>query len=116
MACCTIFDETIDQQFTIKKAQQELERYRQKGPRPTTRLLLEGLTHAGVIDGTLLDIGAGVGALTFELLERGITRAVIVEASSGYALAAYDESTRRGRTADVQLKRGDFVEVGRLLP
>ena len=102
VTCCSIFDETVDQQFTLKKAQQEIERYRQKGPGPTARLLLEGLAHAGVMDGTLVDIGAGVGALTFELLDRGITRAVIVEASAGYAKAASDESVqtrtdKRGR-------------------
>ena len=116
MTCCAIFDETVDQQFTRKKAQQELERYRQKGPGPTARLLLEGLTQAGVIQGALLDVGAGVGALTFELLDRGIDRAVIVEASAGYATAAADESVRRGRTKDVELTRGDFVQVGTALP
>jgi magnesium-protoporphyrin O-methyltransferase len=116
MTCCTIFDETVDQHFTLKKAQQELERYRQKGPGPTARRLLEGLTQAGVVEGTLLDIGAGVGAITFELLERGIARAVIVEASAGYAKAASDESVRRGRTADVELKHGDFAQVGASVP
>lgn len=34
MACCT-FEETIDLQFTRKKAEQELERYRWKGAGPT---------------------------------------------------------------------------------
>jgi len=116
MTCCAIFDETVDEHFTLKKAQQELERYRQKGPGPTARLLLEGLTQASVIGGTLVDIGAGVGALTFELLDRGITRAVIVEASAGYAKAASDESVRRGRTKNVELTRGDFVEVSAAVP
>jgi len=116
VTCCATFDETVDQQFTQKKAQQELERYRQKGPGPIARLLLQGLTQAGVIQGALLDIGAGVGALTFELLDRGIDRAVIVEASAGYAIAAAEESARRGRTRDVELTRGDFVQVGTTLP
>ena len=116
MTCCAIFDETVDQQFTRKKAQQELQRYRQKGPGPTARLLLEGLTKAGVIKGALLDVGAGVGALTFELLDRGIARAIIVEASAAYAAAAGDESVRRGRTAHVELTRGDFVQVETTLP
>src|SRR5215813_2503637 len=114
--CCAIFDETVDQQFTRKKAQQELERYRQKGPGPTARLLLEGLAQAGVIQGALLDVGAGVGALTFELLDRGIARSIIVEASAAYAIAAGNESARRGRTKDVELTRGDFVQVGTTLP
>ena len=74
MACCCTFTNTVDQQFTSKKAGQELERYRRKGPGPTTRLLLAGIEQAGVGDGTLLDVGAGVGALTFELLDRGFRR------------------------------------------
>jgi len=68
-----------------------------------------------VIQGALLDIGAGVGALTFELLDRGIDRAVIVEASAGFAMDAAEESVRRGRTRDVELTRGDFVQVGTTL-
>jgi 16S rRNA G966 N2-methylase RsmD len=112
MAGCCAFGETVDQQFTSK----ELERYRRKGAGPTTRLLIEGLLQAGIVDGSLLDVGAGVGALTFELLDRGIRQAMIVEASAGYAAAASDEAARRGRTANVELKRGDFVEVARTLP
>ena len=116
MTCCCTFEESVDDQFTSKKARQELEAYRRKGAGPTTRLLIEGLSQAGMVEGTLLDVGAGVGALTFELLDRGIRRAVIVEASAGYAAAASDEAARRGRTTNVELKRGDFVEIGSTLP
>ena len=79
MACCCDFTDTVDPQFTSTKAGQELHRYRRKGAGPTTRLLIDGISRTGVGDGSLLDIGAGVGALTFELLERGFDRAVIVE-------------------------------------
>jgi len=116
MTCCCTFEESVDDQFTSKKARQELEAYRRKGAGPTTRLLIEGLSQAGMVEGTLLDVGAGVGALTFELLDRGIRRAVIVEASAGYAAAASDEAARRGRTSNVELKRGDFVDIARTLP
>jgi hypothetical protein len=36
------FEETVDQQFTIKMAGEELERYRRKGAGRTARLLIEG--------------------------------------------------------------------------
>jgi magnesium-protoporphyrin O-methyltransferase len=111
MACCGPFEETVDQQFTRKKARQELERYRRKGAGPTTRLLSGGISQSGLAGGTLLDIGAGVGALTFELLERGIERSVIVEASAGYAAAASDEAARRDYTRQIDFVRGDFLEV-----
>ena len=74
-ACCSTFERAADQQFTEKKAAAELKRYRTKGPGPTTRLLQDGLAAAGGLNGTLLDIGSGVGALTFGLLERGIAHA-----------------------------------------
>ncbi len=116
MACCGSFEETVDQQFTIKKAEQELKRYRRKGAGTTARLLIEGLLQAGIVDGSLLDVGAGVGALTFELLGRGIRRAMIVEASAGYAAAAANEAARRGCTTKVEFTRGDFVEIAKMLP
>jgi SAM-dependent methyltransferase len=116
MTCCGCFEETVDQQFTSKKAGQELERYRRKGAGPTTRLLIDGLVQAGVVAGSLLDVGAGIGALTFELLDRGIRQATIVEASAAYAAAASKEAARRGRTDQLELKRGDFVEVAMTLP
>ena len=81
-ACCSAFECAADQQFNEKKATEELKRFRTKGPRPTTRLLQQGLEHAGALSGTLLDIGSGIGSLTFGLLERGITHAVAVDASS----------------------------------
>ena len=58
MACCCEFTDVVDQQFTSKKAGQELHRYRRKGAGPTTRLLIDGISRAGVGGGSLLDIGA----------------------------------------------------------
>jgi hypothetical protein len=111
MACCCDFTNVVDQQFTSKKAGQELRRYQRKGAGATTRLLIDGISRAGVANGSLLDIGAGVGALTFELLERGFDRAVIVEASAGYTAAASSEADRRGRSPQVEFVSGDFLEV-----
>ena len=99
-ACCSAFECAADQQFNEKKATEELKRFRTKGPRPSTRLLQQGLEHAGALSGTLLDIGSGIGSLTFGLLERGIIHAVAVDASSAYNAVAREEAARLGR-ADV---------------
>ena len=115
MACCA-FDESVDEQFTRAKARAELREYRVRGANPTTRLLLDGLGGAGLLEGTVLDIGAGVGALTFEALDRGCRRAIIVDASSAYLAAAADEAGRRGRTGDIHFTRGDFVAVSGTVP
>ena len=105
------FSDTAGEQFNTKKVGKELQRYRRNGIGATTRMLRDGLASAGLIDGMVLDIGAGFGALTFELLERGVSRATVVEASSAYLAAASDEAARRERTPDVELVRGDFLDV-----
>jgi magnesium-protoporphyrin O-methyltransferase len=115
-ACCSTFDRAAEQQFNEKKAARELKRYRTKGPGPTTRLLQEGIARAGALKGTLLDIGSGVGSLTFGLLERGIMHAVAVDASSAYNGVARQEAERLGREAAVQFIHGDFVTVASELP
>jgi cyclopropane fatty-acyl-phospholipid synthase-like methyltransferase len=53
-------------------------------------------------DGILLDVGCGIGALTFELLERGMNQAVAVNASAAYLAAASEEAARRGASAAIQ--------------
>jgi SAM-dependent methyltransferase len=116
MACCCSFSAAVDAQFTAKRAAQELKRYRQDGPGVTTRFLRDGLTQAGWTEGTLLDIGAGVGALTFELLDRGVTSAAAVDASPQYLEAAQEEAARRGRANAISFVHGDFVDVERQLP
>ena len=104
--CCSAFECAADQQFNEKKATEELNRYRSKGPGPTTRLLQEGVARAGPLSGTLLDIGSGIGSLTFGLLERGVTHAVAVDASSAYNDVARQEAERLGRAAvDTYLRR-----------
>jgi magnesium-protoporphyrin O-methyltransferase len=109
--CCSAFREVSEQQFDGRKAAQELARYRKNGPGPTTRLLRDALIKGGLVDGLLLDIGAGFGALTFDLLDRGSSRAVIVEASSSYLALAAGEAARRGQSGNVEFVHADFLDV-----
>jgi len=103
-------------QFDARKASQELARYRQRGPGLTTRLLRDALVNAGLAEGVLLDVGTGVGALIFELVDRGSARAVAVDASSSYLAVAREEAARRGRTQQIQFVHGDFVDLALGLP
>jgi magnesium-protoporphyrin O-methyltransferase len=66
--------------------------------------------------GTLLDVGAGIGALTFELLEHGMRGAVAVDASAGYLAAAKEEAARRQRVDAIAFRHGDFVAIASELP
>ena len=109
--CCSGVGTAAARQFNEKRATKDLAQYRKKGPGSTARLLLAGIAKAGQPEGPLLDIGSGVGALTFELLERGLTEAVGVDLSSAYVAAASAEAARRGRTGSVRFVHGDFVEI-----
>lgn len=115
-ACCAHFEDAANRQFTEEKASAELKRYRDRGPGPTTRLLEDGIARAGALGGTLLDIGSGIGALTFRLLNRGITHAIAVDASSAYVDAARREAERLRRADDVEFVRADFMSVASALP
>jgi SAM-dependent methyltransferase len=117
MPCsCADFGGAAERQFTAIKAAKELKAYRRGRIGPTTRRLRDGLAEAGLTHGTLLDIGGGVGALTFELLDRGVKSATVLEASSAYAAAAQDEAIRRTRGPAVNVVHGDFLELSEKLP
>jgi magnesium-protoporphyrin O-methyltransferase len=112
MACSgCAFGNTADQHFTREKVAKELLRYRRKGLGTTTRALRDGLAAAGLSRGMLIDIGAGLGILSLELLDVGMSRAVAVDASSAYLAAASEEAARRGRSAAMQFVHGDFLAV-----
>jgi 2-polyprenyl-3-methyl-5-hydroxy-6-metoxy-1,4-benzoquinol methylase len=114
--CCSPFSEIAGRQFDAEKVASEVADYRKSGPGPTTRLLRDGLVQAGLVRGVLLDIGAGLGALTFELIDRGSTQAIAVDASSSYLDAAAQEASRRHQRASIEFVHGDFVDVAATIP
>ena len=118
MTCsCGAFGNTVDQHFTAEKVAKELRQYRRKGPGPPTRRLRDGLASAGLRQGTVLDVGGGLGVLSLELLDLGMDRAIVVDASSAYLAAASHEAIKRGRLASVRFVHGDFLVVaGQLAP
>jgi SAM-dependent methyltransferase len=114
--CCSAFESAADRQFNQRKVAQELKRYREKGPGPTTRLLADGIAQSGALSGTVLDVGSGIGALTLALLERGAANAIAVDASTSYVDVAREEAGRRGQTDAIQFVHADFVERASQLP
>lgn len=117
MACsCGDFTGPAGQQFDAKMAAKQLKAYRRGQVGPTTRFLRDGLVDARLNAGTLLDVGAGIGALTFELLDRGFRSAIAVEASSAYLAAARDEAAQRNRADAVSFVYGDFVTLAPGVP
>jgi SAM-dependent methyltransferase len=103
--------EGTDRHFTPRRARQDLATYRRRGPTGTARLILKGLGEAGVTAETLLDVGAGIGVLHHELLERGVQRAVHLEVASAFLEAAKEETVLRGHEGLVRFQQGDVVSL-----
>ena len=103
--CCgaeKIFDE--------KGAIKQLKRYRKKGPRKTSRLLIEGLKRESSNALSILDIGAGIGAVHLEMIKHGISKATDVDASPSYLNKAKEEAKRQGELEKVTYLEGDYLD------
>jgi magnesium-protoporphyrin O-methyltransferase len=95
--------------FDRRSAEEDLERYRNKGPDTSTRMLLDLIRARGVRGASVLDIGSGIGVIDHELLREGAGHAVLVDASEPSLEAARTEARRRGHLDRVDFVDGDFV-------
>ena len=102
--------------YNAKKAASEMRKYREKGPIPSTKALIDALIAEGVEGATVLDIGGGIGAVQHELLAAGAAHVTSVEASASYLEAAREEARRRGIEDRVTYRHGDFVELAESVP
>jgi SAM-dependent methyltransferase len=100
---------TAGNEFGEASARRHLAEYRRSGPARLSRWLVEGLADGGAGGQTVLDIGAGVGAVHQELLAAGASSAVDVDGSPAYVAAAREEAERRGTADRVGYVVGDFV-------
>lgn len=109
MNCCQCqgIEDLFNEQFVSK----ELTRYRIKGPDKTTRMMIDALKTGGIQGMSLLDIGAGLGAIQHELLDAGVQNATDVDASQAYLNAAQEEAQRRGFTERISFQHGNFVNI-----
>ncbi len=101
----------IEEVFDEKGTAAELARYRKRGPRKTSQLLIESIVAHGVAGHTVLDIGGGPGAVHFGLLSAGAREAVDVDASAGFLKTAAEEAGRRGMDGRIRHLYGNFVDL-----
>lgn len=119
MTCCSTFCASTQRQFSPRLAARQLARYRRKGPDATTRMLRDLLTApspTSPTSRTLLDIGAGIGVLTSELLRAGFEYATAVDASSAYVVAGREEAARQRLVTSINWVEGDFIDLVPRLP
>jgi SAM-dependent methyltransferase len=101
----------VGNEFGEGQARRDQASYRKGGPAQTTSWLIDGLADGGVDGLTVLDIGAGIGAVHLGLLAAGAASAVDVDGSPAYVVTAREEAARIGRGADVRHETGDFVKL-----
>ena len=116
MASCCSFTDSATTHFGRKEAEKTLARYRRNGPDDTTRLLGERLAAERLVRGTVLDIGAGLGLLSLQLLKMGAERATAVDASEAFIETGRTEASRQGHAERLSFIHGDFIEVADRLP
>jgi magnesium-protoporphyrin O-methyltransferase len=109
MNCCQC--QGIERQFDAKFAQQEIKRYRKKGLRKTSRMLVDGLRDDLGEARTLLDIGGGIGGIQLELLKSGLEKATSIDASAAFVDAARAEAARQELDDHIEYHHADFVDA-----
>ncbi|OLC65203.1 MAG: hypothetical protein AUG06_08210 [Actinobacteria bacterium 13_1_20CM_2_65_11] len=108
--CCT--PKGYGQIFSEKNAAGEAKRYRRKGLDGTSKRIVDFTREQGVEGKTLLEVGGGIGAIEIELLKAGMGRAVNVELTPTYEVAAAELLVDAGLTDLVERRVMDFAEAG----
>ena len=105
--CCQC--KGIESQFDYKGAKKEQNKYFRKGPRKTTLELINRISNKNINGNTLLDVGGGVGIIQYELLKNGISKAVSIDASSGYHKIAVETAEKLNLNDAITNIHGDFA-------
>jgi len=111
--CCKT---TYDTTFDLKRANKEMTQYLKTGPKKSTKYLLKPLQEWIQVEDSLLDIGSGVGALIWELLENGIDHVHYIEISDAYSKVFKEQVASKALEKQVNILTGDFTEHHPSLP
>lgn len=114
MGCCQCegIETRFDQTYVAKK----LKRYREKGPKGTTQILIDAIKESISQDMTLLDIGSGLGDIQHALLHAGVKESFNCEASTAFINACKEEALRLGNADRITHIKGDFVDMAADIP
>ena len=115
--CCGNGIPSCESVFDAKVAKDDAKAFRRDGPSWASRELIEELAAGVALDeSSVIDIGAGIGAVHLGLLQRGAAHAVDLDGSSAYLAAATAEAERLGFADRVEHVLGDAVLVGPTVP
>jgi magnesium-protoporphyrin O-methyltransferase len=102
--------------YNARKAASELRSYHNRGPIPSTKMLIDALKTEDIAGATAIDIGGGIGAVQHELLSAGAAHMTSIDASDAYVQTAREESERQGFSGRVTYYCGDFLDLAETVP
>lgn len=108
-SCCNADD--YDRMFTSKEARRDVARFFEKGLEGSEAILADRVAGLGLENASVLEVGAGVGALHVSLLTRGASSATAVDITSNWDDPAADLARRAGVEERVTRVLGDVVEL-----
>ncbi len=103
--------DVLDSVFNDGYAQRELKGYRKGGLGKRAQILVDQLMAAGIGGKSVLEIGAGIGALNLELVKGGASHSVSIDASPANVTAAAELADELGLEEHSERRVGDFVEL-----
>src|SRR5215813_11241330 len=109
--CCS-----VEAHFGRGRAERDVRDYRRGRTPRVTKLLTTELLRPPLAGKHLLDIGAGIAAVTMELGASEAASATIVEASPAFLEIAERELKKRYGSRRVQFFRGDFTQIAETVP
>lgn len=111
MACDRCSTAGLAEAFGERRSKRDARRFRRRGLDLRAQRLLDAIAAAVTLDGaTVLDVGAGIGAASLTLLERGAARAHAVEAAPAAAKLAQELAEERGVVSRLSVEVGDFAQ------
>jgi SAM-dependent methyltransferase len=109
MDCCT-YTQEANTQFGEARARQEAQEYAKNGLNRDAQAIVDAVGERGIKGASLLEVGSGIGSVTFELLKKGVGQAANIEASSAYLEAARALAQQAGVENRVTFRRADFAQ------
>jgi SAM-dependent methyltransferase len=95
-----------------RESQRMLDEYRKDGLSDTAEAIADAVTGEGFTGSTVLELGCGLGALTFELIRRGASNAVGVDLSPRMIQLANSLANEEGLSRSVTFQLGDGATLG----
>jgi hypothetical protein len=103
--------EFLGRTFNDGYARRQLKTFRKEGLGERAQILIDYLVSVGIEGRSVLEIGAGIGTLNLELVRRGASHAISIDAASSNALVATELATEMDLQDRSEQRVGDFVEI-----